>query len=86
MRLLEKTIYTAYEDISFLDKPIRPIYVLTLKSKCKRFKIVGGAAGIKHCYYDITYLTHPVYTGQKKFVDLTGQIEKFKSKFKFKFD
>lgn len=85
MGVSEKLIFTSYEDISFQGSPSKPIYALTLKSKCRGLKKVKSAT-VKHCYYDITYLTHPVYTGKKSFVDLTGQIEKFKSKFKFKFN
>ena len=50
----------------------------TLSSKEK-----GGIDGIEYCVIprDVTADSHPAYTGEKRFVDTAGRVDKFQSKF-----
>lgn len=42
---------------------------------------VDGVECIK-VFRDITMDSHPVYTGEKRFVDTAGRVEKFQNKFR----
>ena len=53
--------------------------ISTLRSKQKE-----TIDGIEYdvIYRDITSDSHPAYTGEKRFVDTAGRVEKFQSKFR----
>lgn len=50
----------------------------TIKAKQKE-TIDGVEYGLVVC--DVTMDTHPAYTGEKRFVDTAGRVEKFQNKF-----
>jgi len=53
----------------------------TMRSE-KKETIDGTEYSVVVC--DVTSDSHPVYTGEKRFVDTAGRVEKFQSKFRRK--
>jgi len=66
---------TCFQDVSTGKKFLT---VSTMKSKRKE-----TIDGVEYELFvrDITSDSHPAYTGQKRFVDTAGRVEKFQSKF-----
>lgn len=80
---VKEKIHPAFHPVCFTDVSTGKQFLTrsTLKSK-KKEKIDGVE------YYmvvrDVTADSHPAYTGEKRFVDTAGRVEKFQSKFRRK--
>lgn len=66
---------TIYQDVS---TGRRYVTRSTVKSK-KQEEVEGAEYQVTVC--DITADSHPAYTGEKRFVDTAGRVEKFQKKF-----
>ncbi len=77
---MKKGIHPAVYPVCFIDVSTGKKFFSqsTLKSKQKE-NIDGVEYNI--VYSDVTSDSHPVYTGEKRFVDTAGRVEKFKKKF-----
>lgn len=80
---MKEKIHPAFHPVCFTDVSTGKQFLTrsTLKSR-KKEKIDGVE------YYmvvrDVTADSHPAYTGEKRFVDTAGRVEKFQSKFRRK--
>ncbi|MDR2396244.1 MAG: type B 50S ribosomal protein L31 [Puniceicoccales bacterium] len=77
---MKKNIHPDYHPVCFVDVSSgkRFLTYSTMVSKGK--EIIDG---VEHYIVirDVTADSHPVYTGEKRFVDSTGRVEKFQRKF-----
>ncbi len=77
---MKKDIHPAVHPVCFIDVSSgKKFFTLsTLKSK-QQETIDGVEYNVVYC--DVTSDSHPAYTGEKRFVDTAGRVEKFKNKF-----
>ena len=77
---MKKDIHPDYHPVCFVDVSSgkRFLTYSTMTSKDK--EVIDGVE-----YYivirDVTSDSHPIYTGEKRFVDSAGRVEKFQRKF-----
>jgi large subunit ribosomal protein L31 len=68
-------------NVAFVDVSTGRKFLTRSTMKSARKEVVDGVE-----YFvvlrDITADSHPAYTGEKRFVDTAGRVEKFQSKFK----
>lgn len=80
---MRKNIQPEYNPVCFTDVSSGRRFLTrsTLKSK-KKVTIDGVEYNEEIC--DVSMDTHPAYTGEKRFVDTAGRVEKFQNKFRRK--
>jgi len=73
-------IHPSYSPVCFVDVSSGKKFLTrsTVKSKQKE-TIDGVEHNVIVC--DVTMDSHPAYTGEKRFVDTAGRVEKFEKKF-----
>jgi len=74
-------LHPSYNPVCFVDVSSGKKFLTrsTLKSKQKE-TIDGVEYSVMVC--DVTMDSHPAYTGEKRFVDTAGRVEKFENKFR----
>lgn len=79
---MKKDIHPEYNPVCFVDVSSGKRFLTrsTVVSKKKETETING---VKHYVVlrDITSDSHPVYTGEKRFVDTAGRVEKFNKRF-----
>lgn len=77
---MKKDIHPDYHPVCFVDvsSGMRFLTRSTMKSKT-----VEKIDGVDYFMIsrDVTAASHPAYTGEKRFVDTAGRVEKFQKKF-----
>ena len=77
---MKKEIHPAINNVCFRDVSTGRQFLAksTLSSK-EKIEIDG----VEYCVIprDVTADSHPAYTGEKRFVDTAGRVEKFQTKF-----
>ena len=63
-----------------MKKDIHPEYTLT-KITCVCGNVIETRSTVKDIHVEICSACHPFFTGQQKFVNRGGRIEKFKQKY-----
>jgi len=63
-----------YEDVS------NGVRFLTRTTQRSKRKITIEGAEYEHILCDVTSSSHPAYTGEKRFVDTAGRVEKFQQR------
>jgi large subunit ribosomal protein L31 len=78
---MKKKIHPHYCPTCFIDISSKKKFLTfsTLKSK-KILSIKNIKYYVVTC--EVTSSSHPVYTGEKRFVDTEGRVEKFRSRYK----
>lgn len=78
---MKSDIHPDYRPTCFVDVSTGKKFLTrsTVRSSQKE-TIEGVEYGVVVC--DITMDSHPVYTGEKRFVDTAGRVEKFQTKFR----
>ncbi len=78
---MKSEIHPQYNPVCFVDVSSGRKFLThsTLRSKQKE-TIEGIEYNVFVC--DVTMDTHPAYTGEKRFVDTAGRVEKFQQKFR----
>jgi large subunit ribosomal protein L31 len=78
---MKKGIHPESRPVCFIDISTgkRFLTVSTIRSKKK--EVIDGVE-YDVIIKDVTSDSHPAYTGEKRFVDVAGRVEKFNSKFK----
>lgn len=73
--------HPVYNPVCFVDVSTGNKFVTRSTMKSPRKEEIDG---VEHFVVvcDITAASHPVYTGEKRFVDSAGRVEKFQSKFR----
>ena len=77
---MKKEIHPEYHPVVFVD--VSADYEVATRSTLKS-KETREIDGVEHYVIkvDISSASHPFYTGQERFLDAAGRIEKFRKKF-----
>lgn len=78
---MKKKIHPAYHPVAFIDVSTGTKFLTRSTLKAQRKEEIDG---VEHYVVvrDVTMDSHPAYTGEKRFVDTAGRVEKFKQKFR----
>jgi len=78
---VRKDIHPAYHPTCFVDVSSGKKF---LTQSCLKTKQTETIDGIEYgvVVRDVTMDSHPAYTGEKRFVDTAGRVEKFQTKFR----
>lgn len=77
---MKKDIHPDYHPVCFVDVSTGKRFLTYSTMSSKEKEVING---VEHFVVvrDVTSDSHPVYTGEKRFVDTTGRVEKFQKKF-----
>ncbi|MCH6256735.1 type B 50S ribosomal protein L31 [Puniceicoccaceae bacterium K14] len=80
---MKQGIHPEYNPTVFIDVSTGKKFITnsSIKAKGADSEEIDGVKHIK-LVRDITMDSHPVYTGEKRFVDTAGRVEKFQNKFR----
>ena len=78
---MKKGIHPNYVPTVFIDVSTGKKFITNSTIKGGQKESIDGVEHVK-VFRDITMDSHPVYTGEKRFVDTAGRVEKFQSKFR----
>lgn len=77
---MKKQIHPDYHPVCFVDVSSGARFLTRSTMKSKQVENIDGVD-----YFmvtrDVTADSHPAYTGEKRFVDTAGRVEKFQKKF-----
>ena len=77
---MKQNIHPDFHPVCFVDVSSGARFLTRSTMKSKQVENIDGVA-----YYmisrDVTADSHPAYTGEKRFVDTAGRVEKFQKKF-----
>ncbi len=78
---MKKDIHPAYHPVCFVDVETGKKFLTRSAVKTKQKETIDG---VEHhvVIADVTMDSHPAFTGEKRFVDTAGRVEKFKNKFR----
>jgi large subunit ribosomal protein L31 len=78
---VKKEGHPEYHPVCFVDVSTGRKFLTRSTMRSKQKEMIDGVE-----YFvvvrDVTSDSHPAYTGEKRFVDTAGRVEKFQSKFK----
>ncbi len=77
---MKKGIHPVLYPVCFIDVSSGKKFFTQSTLKSKQQDIIDGIE-YNIVYSDVTSDSHPVYTGEKRFVDTAGRVEKFNKKF-----
>lgn len=77
---MKKNIHPTNHPVCFTDVSTGKKFVTKSTVKSKNKEDLDGTEHFLHVC-DVTMDSHPAYTGEKRFVDTAGRVEKFQSKF-----
>ncbi len=77
---MKKDIHPAYNPVCFTDISSGARFIMHSTMKSRQTEVIDG---VEHFVVvrDVTADSHPAYTGEKRFVDTAGRVEKFQKKF-----
>ncbi len=77
---MKATIHPEVHPVCFVDVSSGARFITTSTMKSKQVETIDG---VEHFMItrDVTADSHPAYTGEKRFVDTAGRVEKFQKKF-----
>ena len=77
---MKKNIHPSLNPVCFVDVSTGKKYISKSTASSKKSENIDG---VDHhvLVRDVTMDSHPAYTGEKRFVDTAGRVEKFQSKF-----
>ncbi|MBC2604045.1 type B 50S ribosomal protein L31 [Puniceicoccus vermicola] len=78
---MKKDIHPDYTPTCFVDVSTGNRFMTHSTVKADRREDIDGVE-YKMIICDITSDSHPVFTGEKRFVDTAGRVEKFQNKFR----
>lgn len=78
---MKKDIHPDYHTVVFEDISTGKKFITRSTVRARKKTQVEGEE-CDHIICDITSDSHPVYTGEKRFVDTAGRVEKFQTKFR----
>ena len=78
---MKDNTHPPYRPTCFVDVATRREFLTYSTLKSKETKLIDG---VEHqvLVCDVTMDSHPAYTGEKRFVDTEGRVEKFQNKFR----
>lgn len=78
---MKKDIHPEYHSVCFVDVSTGRKFLTKSTMRSKQKETIDGVE-----YFvvvrDVTADSHPAYTGEKRFVDTAGRVERFQSKFR----
>lgn len=77
---MKKGIHPTNHPVCFTDVSTGKKFITHSTAKSQKTENVHGVDHFLHVR-DVTMDSHPAYTGEKRFVDTAGRVEKFQSKF-----
>ncbi len=77
---MKKDIHPTNHHVCFSDVSTGRKFLTRSTFKSKNTENIDGTDHFLHVR-DVTMDSHPAYTGEKRFVDTAGRVEKFQSKF-----
>ena len=77
---MKDKIHPDYKPVCFVDVSTGARFLTRSTMKSKQVETVDGVE-YQMVVRDITADSHPAYTGEKRFVDTAGRVEKFQKKF-----
>ena len=80
VNLMKKDIHPINHPVRFTDVSTGKKFVTYSTAKSQKTENINGVDHFLHVR-DITMDSHPAYTGEKRFVDTAGRVEKFQTKF-----
>lgn len=78
---MRKGIHPEYRPVCFVDVSSGKKFLTRSTMKSKQKETIDGVE-YNVVVRDITMDSHPAYTGEKRFVDTAGRVEKFQTKFR----
>ena len=77
---MKKNIHPSLNPVCFVDVSTGKKFISKSTATSKKSENIDG---VDHhvLVRDVTMDSHPAYTGEKRFVDTAGRVEKFQSKF-----
>lgn len=77
---MKKNIHPILNPVCFVDVSTGKKFISMSTASSKKSENIDG---LDHhlIVRDVTMDSHPAYTGEKRFVDTAGRVEKFQSKF-----
>ncbi len=77
---MKKELHPTYHPVCFVDVSSGARFITQSTMKSRQVEKIDG---VDHFMVvrDITADSHPAYTGEKRFVDTAGRVEKFQKKF-----
>jgi large subunit ribosomal protein L31 len=77
---VKKDTHPEYRPVCFVDVSTGKRFLSHSTLRSKQQEVIDGVE-YQVVLRDITSDSHPAYTGEKRFVDTAGRVEKFRSKF-----
>ena len=77
---MKKDIHPTLNNVCFVDVSTGRKFLTKSTASSKKSENVEGS-DYHILVRDVTMDSHPAYTGEKRFVDTAGRVEKFQSKF-----
>ena len=77
---MKKDIHPKLNNVCFVDVSTGRKFLTKSTASSKKSENVEGS-DYHILVRDVTMDSHPAYTGEKRFVDTAGRVEKFQSKF-----
>ena len=77
---MKKDIHPKLNEVCFVDVSTGRKFLTKSTASSKKSENVDGS-DYHMLVRDVTMDSHPAYTGEKRFVDTAGRVEKFQSKF-----
>ena len=77
---VKKDIHPKLNSVSFVDVSTGKKFLTKSTVGSKKVETIDGE-DFQVLVRDVTMDSHPAYTGEKRFVDTAGRVEKFQSKF-----
>jgi large subunit ribosomal protein L31 len=78
---VKSEIHPKYNDVCFIDVSSGKKFLTKSTLTSQRKETIDGVE-YNVVVRDVTSDSHPAYTGEKRFVDTAGRVEKFQSKFR----
>lgn len=78
---MKADIHPKYNPTVFVDVSTGKKFISNSSLKSKETETIDGVEYQKYVC-DVTMDSHPAYTGEKRFVDTAGRVEKFQSRFR----
>ncbi len=77
---MKKDVHPDFHPVCFVDVSTGRRFLTRSTMRSKQKEVIDG---VEHFVIvrDVTSDSHPAYTGEKRFVDAAGRVEKFQSKF-----
>lgn len=82
---MKKEIHPELNSVCFIDVSTGKKFLTRSTLKSNKTEMIDGVE-YQVVLRDVTADSHPAYTGEKRFVDTAGRVEKFQTKFRRRTD